>query len=60
MYTRSMRNVIECVSNNQEAPIQLFFAKTLHGIDLFSFNKTLHCMEIPLIVWLTGMEICLM
>ena len=53
-------NGIEFVSNNQTVLIQLFFAKTLHGIELCSFNKILHCMQIPLIVWLTGMQVCLM
>ena len=50
----------EFVSNNQTVPIQLLFIEPLHGIDLFSFNKILCCMKIPLIVWLTCIEICLM
>ena len=44
MYTRSTTNGIEFVSNNQTVLIWLFSAKTLHGIDLFAFNKMLHCM----------------
>ena len=59
-YTRSTRNGIESVFNNQTVLILLLLVKTVCGIDLLSFNKILWCMQIPLIVWLTGMKICLM
>ena len=49
-------NGIKFVFNNQTVLIQLFFVITLCGFELCSFNKILHCMQIPLIVWLTGMK----
>ena len=59
MYTRSTRNGIEFVFNNQSVLILLLLVKTVGGIDLLSFNKILWCMQIPLIVCLPGMKICL-
>ena len=52
-------NGIEFVFNNQIVLILLLFVETLRGIELCLFNKKLHCMKIPLIVWSTGMKICL-
>ena len=60
MYTRSTRNGIEFVFNNQTVLILLLLVKTVCGIGLLSFNEALHCMQIPLIVCLTAMKICLM
>ena len=60
MYTRPTMNGIEFVFNNQTVLIWLFFAKMPHGIELCSFNRILHCMQIPLMVWLMGMKIYLM
>ena len=53
--------VIEFVFNNQTVLILLLLllVKTVCGIDLLSLNKLLWCMQIPFIVWLTGMKICL-
>ena len=47
-------NGIEFGSNNQTVLVWLFLAKTLHGIDFFSYNTILHFMQIPLIVWSMG------
>ena len=52
-------NGIEFVFNNQTVLILLLLVKTVCGIGLLSFNKILHCMQIPLIVCLTSMKICL-
>ena len=52
-------NGIEFVFNNQTNLVWLLFTKTLCGIELCSFNKILHCMQIPIIIWSTGMKICL-
>ena len=60
MYTRSTMNGIEFVFNNQTVLNLLLLVKTVCGIDLLSYNKILWCMQIPLIVWSTGMKICLM
>ena len=48
MYTRSIENGIEIVSNNQTVPILLLCVKTLCGIDLLSFNNLLHCILNPI------------
>ena len=56
---KPLRNVIEFVSNNQTVLIQLVFAKTLHGIDLSSFQKYCTAIKILLIVWSMGMQKCL-
>ena len=59
MNIRSTRNGIEFVFNNQTVLILLLLVKTVYGIDLLSFNRILQCMQIPLIVCLPGMKICL-
>ena len=51
---------LKFVFNNQTALILLLLVKTVCGIDLLSFNKILWCTQIILIVWSTGMKICLM
>ena len=56
MYMGCTWNGIEFVFNNQTVLVWLLFAKTLSGIELCSFSKKLHHMQIPLIVWLTGMK----
>ena len=53
-------NGIEFVFNNQTVLILLLLVKTVCVIDLLSFNKILQCMQIPLIVCLPGVKICLM
>ena len=52
-------NGIEFVFNNQTVLVWLLFVETLCGIELCSFNKILHCIQIPLIVWSTRVKICL-
>ena len=53
-------NGIEFVFNNQTVPILMLHVKTLCGIDLLSFKKILQCMQIPSIVCLSGVKICVM
>ena len=53
-------NGIEFIFNNLTVLVKLLSVKTLCGIELCSFNKKLHCMQIALIVWSSGVKICLM
>ena len=48
MYTRSTKNGIEIVFNNQTVLILVLCVKTLCGIDLLSFNNLLRCILNPI------------
>ena len=48
MYTRSTRNGIEIVFNNQTVPILVLLLKTVCGIELLSFNNLLRCILNPI------------
>ena len=48
LYTRSTRNGIEIVFNNQTVPILVQLLKTVCGIDLLSFNNLLRCLLNPI------------
>ena len=52
-------NGIEFVFNNQSVLILVLLVKSVCGIDLLSFNKILWRLQIPLIVYLPGVKICL-
>ena len=48
LYTRSTRNGIEIVFNNQTVPILVLLLKTVCGIELLSFNNLLRCILNPI------------
>ena len=60
MYMGSTRNGIEFCFNSQTVLILLLLLKTVCGIELLSFNKTLRERDIFRLVWSPCVEICLM